>query len=128
MLTKETVLRQNSKQSTIKFSFVSTELIRLLTCTGLNDVSLIEYGKGKMKFLRSLTFYSVFFLFKLFCAVTRRIWLRQKPMFHEAPCIFEEAFAHFCEGRIFWIGTSRHLHHSIVNSRKALRTPNEGTS
>lgn len=120
MLTKETVLRQNSKQSTIKFSFVSTELIRLLT--GLNDV------KGKMKFLRSLTFYSVFFFFKLFCAVTRRIWLRQKSMFHEAPCIFEEAFAHFCEGRIFWIGTSRHLHHSIVNSRKAFRTPNEGTS
>ena len=126
MLNKEVMLRQNSKQSTIKFSFVSTQLIRLLT--GLNDVIISEYGKGTMKFQRSLTFYSVFFIFKLFCAVTRRIWLRQKPMFHEAPCIFEEAFAHFSEGRIFGIGTGGHLHHSILNSRKAFRTTNEGSS
>lgn len=66
MLTKETVLRQNSKQSTIKFSFVSTELIRLLT--GLNDVSLIRIRKRKNEILtQSYLLFCVFSLQTFLC-------------------------------------------------------------
>ena len=46
------------------FWFVSTQLIRTMS------VIISEYGKrkneGRMKLLRNLTFYSVFFVFKLF--------------------------------------------------------------
>lgn len=67
MLTKETVLRQNSKQSTTKFSFVSTELIRLLTV--LNDVKLnknTELRKNEI-LTQSYLLFCVFFLQTFLC-------------------------------------------------------------
>ena len=67
MLNKETVLRQNSKQSTIKFSFVSTQLIRLLTAwVERHDNFRIRKRKNEI-LTQSYLLFCVFYLQTFLC-------------------------------------------------------------